>query len=54
MTFIVLVAATALCLAYEPSRNYGLMGILLLLIAFPYLSLGLLILAGISYRYFTE
>jgi hypothetical protein len=54
LTFIVLVVATALCLNYEPCRNYGRMGILLLLIAFPFLSLGLLILAGISYRYFKE
>ena len=47
--FLVLAVFTAVCLSFRSSRNLGLICLALLYIAYPNLTIGALILAGVAY-----
>ena len=52
MFFITLVVITAVCLSLPTARLYGVIGMMLLLYFHPYLTIGILLLAGIAYQYY--
>ena len=49
MSFVTIVVLTALCLAFPPTRMYGVIGTGLLLYLYPLWTLGVLALAGIAF-----
>ena len=49
MTFLTVAVFSAVLLAFQPTRHYGVIGWTLLLIAYPYWVLGVTLAAGISY-----
>ena len=50
MAFITLAVMTALCFLLPVTRIYGIVGVGILLYFRPYLTLGVLALAGIAYH----
>ena len=54
MFFITLVVITALCLALPITRGHGVVCTAMLLYFYPYPTLGLLLVAGAAYFYFTH
>jgi hypothetical protein len=52
MTVITLVVLAALCLAFPPTRIYSVILTGLLLYIYPYVTLGVLALAGIAYYFY--
>ena len=52
MTFITVAAITALCLVFSATRKYGVVGSGLLLYFQPYPTIGVLLLAGITYYFY--
>jgi hypothetical protein len=51
MFFITLVVITAVCLLLPTTRLYGVIGMTLLLYFYTYLTIGVLLLAGIAFQY---
>ena len=51
MTFLTLALFSAVLLAFQPTRLYGVVGLALLLVAYPYWTLGGLAAAGVTYYY---
>ena len=49
MSFLTVAVVTALCLLLPATRIYGVIGVGILLYFRPFLSLGVLAIAGISY-----
>ena len=52
MFFITLVVITAVCLQLPTTRLYGVIGLMLLLYFYPFLTIGVLLLAGIALQYY--
>jgi hypothetical protein len=52
MFFITLVVITAVCLLLPTARLYGIIGAMLLLYFYPFLTIGVLLLAGIALQYY--
>ena len=53
-TYLSVLVVTALCLAIKPLRGWGVAGVGLMLLAYPYLTLTLLSIAGGTYFYFNR
>ena len=51
MFFITLIVITAVCLSLPTARLYGVIGMMLLLYFYTYLTIGVLLLAGIAFQY---
>ena len=54
MLFITLAVTTLLFLIFPPTRLYAVIDMGLLLFFYPFLTIGLLLAAGIAYYYFQE
>ena len=52
MAFVTLAVMTALCLLLPVTRIYGVIGVGILLYFRPFLTLGVLALAGIAYHFY--
>ena len=52
--FLTMAVITAMCLASKSSRNFGLICLGLLYLAYPTATLGTLLLVGVAYLYFKE
>ena len=52
MAFLTVAAVSALCLLLPVTRVYGVIGAGILLYFFPFLTLGVLALAGIAYYFY--
>ena len=51
MTFLTVGVFSTFLLAFQPTRLYGVIGWTLLLLAYPYWTLGVVFAAGIAYYY---
>lgn len=51
MTYLTLAIVSLLCLPFAPSRPYGVVGLVLLFLAYPYWTLGIALAAGGAYLY---
>ena len=54
MTLITLVVIVSLCLFYEPTRIYAVIFVVMLLIAYPLVSTGIILVAGGVYYFIKE
>ena len=54
MLFITLAVTTVLFLLFPPTRLYAVIDMGLLLFLYPFLTIGILLLAGVAYYYFRE
>ena len=51
VSYLTFAVVSLLCLVFPPARIYGAIGWTLLLIAYPYWTLGVILAAGIAYYY---
>ena len=51
LTFVTVAVFSAVLLAFQPTRLYGVIGWTLLLLAYPYWTLSVVLAAGIAYYY---
>jgi len=51
LTFLTVGVFSTVLLAFQPTRLYGVIGWTLLLLAYPYWTLGVVFAAGVAYYY---
>ena len=51
MSFLTVALFSAVLIAFQPTRLYGVIGFVLLLLAYPYWTLGTALAAGVAYHY---